>query len=183
VDAATKDLKTQKVKRDTSTLPSLDALTLSMDVASAGNSAAGGKGTSADASLATQQELKTKLEALPKAAVVKSKEGAGDQKAKQSTSGIDNSDPYLVGGLAGGINSTRKWNDNCFWFLSHTNATCPSTTLSPKKTRKPPPSPMKVNSQGGQVQDASTKVRCKGNKEPLSACRGRESQKLLICNV
>ena len=90
------------MKRDTSTLPSPNALILSMDVASAGNSAASGEGTSTDASLATQQELKTKLEAPPKAALVKSKKEARNQKAKQSTFGTDNFDPYLVGSAVEG---------------------------------------------------------------------------------
>jgi hypothetical protein len=103
VDEAMKDLEMQKVKGDTSTPPSLDTLTLSMDVASAGNSAAGGESTSADASLATQREMKTKPEAPPKAVVAESRKGAGDHKAKQSTSSTNNSDPYLVGGVVEGL--------------------------------------------------------------------------------
>jgi hypothetical protein len=125
-----------------------------------------------------------KLEAPPKVAM--SKKGTGDQKAKQSTSGKDNSDPYLVGVAVEGLREALVVQGDGMIIVSgpsHTKVACPSTALSPKKTRKPPPSPMKVNSQGGQVQDASTKVRCKGNKEPLRACRGRESQKFLICNV
>jgi hypothetical protein len=166
VDAATKDHEMQKVKGDISTPPSLDAPTLSMDVASAGNSAAGGKGTSTDASLVTQREMKTKLKAPPKATVAKSIKKARDLKAKQSTFGTDNFDPYLVGGAVEGLREASiARGDGMITVcgLSHTKATCPSTAPSLKKTRKPPPSPMKVNSQGGQVQDASSKVRCKGN--------------------
>jgi hypothetical protein len=53
VDAATKDLETQKVKGDTSTLPSSFAPTLSMDAAGVGNNATSDESTLADVSLAT----------------------------------------------------------------------------------------------------------------------------------
>jgi hypothetical protein len=151
VDAATKDHEMQKVKGDISTPPSLDAPTLSMDVASAGNSAAGGKGTSTDASLTTQQEMRTKPEAPPKAVVAEFKKGGGNHKAKQSTSNTDNFDPYSVGGAVEGLQEAsiaRGDGTINVCGLSHTKAACPSTSPSPKKTKKPPPSPMKVNSQG-----------------------------------
>ena len=76
VDVAMKDLKTQKVKGDTSSLASPDTQTLSMDVANARNNAAGGKGTSTNAFLVTQQEMKSKVEAPPKAAIVESQKKA-----------------------------------------------------------------------------------------------------------
>jgi hypothetical protein len=149
VDAATKDLEMQKGRHIHPTIT--DAPTLSMDVASAGNSAAGGKGTSTDASLTTQQEMRTKPEAPPKAVVAEFKKGGGNHKAKQSTSNTDNFDPYSVGGAVEGLQEAsiaRGDGTINVCGLSHTKAACPSTSPSPKKTKKPPPSPMKVNSQG-----------------------------------
>jgi hypothetical protein len=98
-----------------------------MDVASAGNSAAGGKGTSANALLVMQREMKSKLEAPPKAAIIESRKGAGDQKAKQSTSGIDNSDPYSVGGAMEGLREASTAQEDGTIAVcgpSHTNAAC-----------------------------------------------------------
>jgi hypothetical protein len=154
MDAASKDLEAQKVKGDTSTPPSPDTPTLSMDAIGTGDNAAGGEGTTAKESLSTQQEMKTKSEALPKAAVAKSKKGAGDQKAKQSTLGMDNSDPYSVGGAVEGLKeASAAQGDGMIVVcgLTYTKAACPSTALSAKKRKKPPPSPMKVNSQGEQI--------------------------------
>jgi hypothetical protein len=81
VEAATNDLKTQKMKGDIP--PSPFAPTLSMDVASAGDSAVGVEGTSANALLAMQRELKMKPKASSKAAIAESKKGARDQKANR----------------------------------------------------------------------------------------------------
>jgi hypothetical protein len=71
------------MKGDTSIPPSPFAPTLSMDVASAGDSAVGVEGTSANALLAMQRELKMKPKASSKAAIAESKKGARDQKANR----------------------------------------------------------------------------------------------------
>ena len=59
----------------------------------------------------------------------------------------------------------------------------PNATSSLKKGKKLASSPVMVNSQDVQPEDASTKVRGDGCEEPLSACHVRESWKLVICNV
>jgi hypothetical protein len=115
-----------------------------------------------------------------------SKKGVGEQKAKQHTCKTQDSDPYLVGGVLEGLQEASTGRGDRTTVVIDSSPTMgppPNATSSPKKGKKPAPSPVMVNSLDVQPEDASTKVRGDGCKEPLSACHVRESRKLVICNV
>ena len=94
--------------------------------------------------------------------------------------------PNLVGGAMEGLWEAATTHGDG---IAIVGGPCPakgaskSIAPSPKQTWKPPQSPPKVTTQGIDLEDASTKVRCMYSEEPLSAYQVHERSKLLICIV
>ena len=78
---------------------------------------------------------------LPKATAVESKRGARECKAKKSTSGTENFDPYLVGGAVEGLWEAATMHGNGATTVggpSMAKIASRSSAPSPKETQKPP---------------------------------------------